>query len=434
MTEQSHEGRGNLPERADGDTRQKRLAFLREKMERLFEGEKNSELRQQIERSFSVPQYGEYHKEGLFMDSHLRLIFHTIEAVRQGNIPDTVSEATATSLQKALVQDPDMVERYVFLHDIAKADCLTVKFASLQAAQEAERTTETQEVCMTWAQWKDFLGQDEVEAKVMEEDERAMQDYLDSKEVMGISYYHPDRKHGDAGSQMLRELYPGVEATTLIAIEHHEDAFQFQKVDTERYLLMYEAMNKEERDFALLASYVDTASSFRSDGQPDLLNFLALSASKEKVGAFMRVLEGLDASTQMIEEAFRIFVKNRLEKRNNPREPITQLLKALAQGRFDANKLIKTFDDWFFGDQPVRMEEVPLFIERWNKECTLPSFDRERLKHGFLTLVEGAFTQEDAITLTELALMDASQIGRQFGKKLGSRMAHVREILEQSKK
>ncbi len=434
MGKQSYEGEGHLSEKADGDTRQKRLTFLQEKMEKLFEGEERSELRRLIERSFSVPQYGEYHQEGLFMESHLRLIFDTIEAVRQGNIPDTLSGATVLSLQKAFAQDQDRVERYVFLHDIAKADCLTVKFTSPQSAQEAGVKTETGEAPMTWVQWQDFLGQDEVGTKAMEGDEHALQDYLGSKKVVGISYYHLDRKHGDAGSQLLRELHSDVEVTMLMAIEHHEDAFQFQKVDAERYLLMYEAMNKAERDFALLASYVDTASSFRSDGQPDLSNFLALSASKEKVGVSMRVLEGLGASEQSVEEAFHIFVQNRLEKRNNPREPIVRLLKTLAQERFDANKLIKMFDDLFFGDQTVRMEDAPSLIEQWSKACALPSFDRERLKNGFLTLVEGAFSQEDAMALTELALTDASQIGRQFGKKLGPLMVHVREILEQAKK
>ncbi len=61
----------NEREQTPADIRRARVDRLRSIVFELFRGEEKHELRENIERSFLVPQVGDYHHEGMYMDSHL---------------------------------------------------------------------------------------------------------------------------------------------------------------------------------------------------------------------------------------------------------------------------------------------------------------------------------------------------------------------------
>ena len=116
------------PEVSDMDTRNQRVDELRAKVEELFPGKEAKELRENIDRSFLVPQWGDYHNEGMMMDSHLRTILDEIDNIAEGAFHDLVPESAREAMQRTLERDRGAVEQYVFLHDISKADCMTLKF------------------------------------------------------------------------------------------------------------------------------------------------------------------------------------------------------------------------------------------------------------------------------------------------------------------
>lgn len=419
------------PEQTASDTRARRVDALREKVAALFEGEHNRELRERIERSFLVPQWGPYHNEGMFMDSHLSLILRNIDDIAQGRFPTDLSPHTAEAMKRALSRDRTAVERYVFLHDISKADCLTLKFNSVEAARAAGlEDAQSADVPVTWDQYQALLRLDNDGQRALEGDEAAMGRWGEAHGLKAVSYYHPDTKHGDAGSQWLRDAGADVDATTLVAIERHEDAYQFQKIDAERYLMIYAQIDEAGRDFALLASYVDTAASLHKDGRPDLANLRALTASKEKAEVVPELLVELGADRTAVHEAVAAFLQNRKEKRDNPREPLLTLFKSVADQGQDATKVAKFLETLLFDKEEVRKEQLHELIERLRSECARASYSRERLAQGVAALVGDGFTQEDADALVELAMENPGAIGKTFGKKLGKRMGEVKAILE----
>lgn len=108
---------------------------------------------------------------------------------------------------------------YTFLHDISKADCLLLKY------------TDGQKKEVTWEEWQSGLPP---EAKT---DPRAMKEYCDRQNIESISCYHKDAKHGESGAEKLKPLQEklAVPPKLLTAIEKHEVAYQFSKVDTKAY-------------------------------------------------------------------------------------------------------------------------------------------------------------------------------------------------------
>ena len=184
-------------EQTQTDTRVNRVERLRAMLLEHFPGEEKRELREQIETSFQVPQIGEHHNEGVFMDSHLDLMVQTIERVKQGGFPEELSQATREVLSRAATRNAKTVHRYVLEHDISKKDCLTIKFG------ETERI-------MTWDEWQVLLSQSESGQKAQTGDEDALRQFSQEQGITSISYYqegegeHEKRAHGKVGADYLR--------------------------------------------------------------------------------------------------------------------------------------------------------------------------------------------------------------------------------------
>lgn len=306
MNEHLHEG---LPqqewkepaERAkqEAETRPARLEKLRTLVSELFPGEGLEKLRSEIERSFHVPQWGDYHNEGMLMDRHFEEILNTLARVEKGDIPEEVPEAERALLQEMAIKHHDALQKYVFLHDISKADLIHVE--TLPAAGQKKDTP-----------WEGTLEQWCQEHNVSPEeliDPEKLYKRLSEANLKGFSYYnsgvdmpHMGRKtekanHGEDGKEKLDAYgYTGVAPVVLTAIEYHEVAFQFtevidpktKKVEPEKdagvrakkYKENFGELTPEERGLALTASFIDTMASWRKNGKPDLGDFLRLIASK----------------------------------------------------------------------------------------------------------------------------------------------------------
>jgi len=377
------------------DTRQARVDRLRARVQELFPGEQARELRENIERSFLVPQVGDYHNEGMFMDSHLDLIERNIEDVAAGTFPDEVPVFARDRMRRAVARDPESVRRYVYLHDISKADCLTIKFG------EEGRV-------MTWQEWTAMLSADADGAQAIQGDEEALRRFVEKNGISGISYWQEGadgkRQHGDIGAGELRAAGLVADPVMLAAIETHEAAYQFAdgKEDEEgliraradRYRKIFSEMSEEARDFAMLASYVDTMASLRPDGKPNLTAFRALAASREKFES-LQVLEGrFQGGTGLDKQKFQ---------------------RAWAS--------LKDSHD------PLSADQINAAEQRLRQEAKLASYDLEKLAAGVQSLVDsGAFTAEERDQLLEIASKDPQGIGRAFGKK----MAVLKNVLSAS--
>ncbi len=368
--------RGFVPEneRTPVDTRQARVDRLRVIVAEIFPGEERRELREDIERSFVVPQVGEHHNEGMFMDSHLGLIVENIENVAKGEFPEEISPAIREVLRRAVRRDPESVKKYVFLHDISKADCMTLKFG------EEERA-------VTWDEWQAMLAASESGRKALAGDEQALRDFCAEQGVTGVSYFQKTedgtRQHGKTGAEHLRGAGTEQDAAMLAAIEAHEVAYSFQGIKVATYERHFGEMTDEVRDFALLASYVDAMSSLRPDGKPDLTNFLALAGSREKFEALAVVRE------------------------------------RIADAKLDKAKLERVWAALRNSDDPLTAEMVDAAEAKIRAECKLAAYDADRLRVAVEPLVaDGTLTSEERDRLLEVAATDPQGIGRAFGPKM----------------
>lgn len=373
----------SMGERVAADTRRQRIDRLRAIVEEIFPGEGRRGLRENVERSFSVPQVGEYHKEGMFMDSHLDLITQNIEAVARGEFPTDILPAAREALQRAVRRDPDSVKKYVFLHDIAKADCLTLK-------------VDGEERAVTWDEWQAMLAGSESGRRAAAGDERALRDFCAEQGIIGVSYFQNQgeakRQHGKMGAEELRAI-GDMNETMLAAIEAHEVAYQFQGIKVSTYEKYFDGLSEDARDFAMLASYVDTMASLRTDGNPDLSNFLALAASREKS------------------------------------ETLAELARRIAGAKLDKQKFERAWAALRNSDDPLSSDQIDAAEARLRAECKLAGYDVDKLRSAVEPLLaNGTLTEDERDRLLEMAASNPQGIGKAFGPK----MRHLAPCLKQA--
>lgn len=357
---------------------------LIEKANTLFPGETNAGLRKEIKQSFAVPQVGEYHNEGPFMASHLELILSTLSEVLKGVfhglIPATV-RAMLTRACGTIIYNEMM--RYVFLHDLDKMNCLTVGYGN--GDQKA----------VTWPEWQDMLAADTDGWLALNGDGDALFRFCKKAGIDQISYYQQTgdgdkRQHGKVAAERLRSI-PGVTEAMARAIETHEVAYQFSRISIDTYLKYFGEMSESDRDFALLASYVDTMASFRPNGEPDMRNFWFLAQSRLAAEAFVE-----------------------LEKRLSTRTDLTKHL--LTQ---ELDKIRKS---------PVAFvsETGDEAYERIAKATKVASYDAAKARTALASFSELSEADVEAI------IANPGDIGKIAGKKLGKRMGEVKVALKQA--
>ncbi len=292
------------PERikTEKEERSERLEKLNAEVERLFSGEEFQGLREKITRSFNVPQWGEYHNEGILMDTHLNRMIEVIEGFGRGESGEALPEATRTSFEGLVSTYGDTLKKYVFLHDIGKPDLLRIQWNPKEGEKKGR----------AWEGNLEELGSELGLSQEELSDPSRMAEFFSSQDIKGVSYYHQgienengrkteSAKHGEHGAEHVGDEYEGVvEPEILKAIELHEAAYQFEKVKPDTYKKLFGELGEEHKQLALFASYIDTAASFREDGAPNLSNFGFLLTSKsnaeslEVISNELASVQGLD--------------------------------------------------------------------------------------------------------------------------------------------
>lgn len=245
------------------------LERLARQVEELFPGEALADLRKDIiERSFNVPQFGPYHTEGMFMSAHLGKILSNIEDVKAGKMPEAIPADAAAMIRETVASHEEDLKRYAFLHDIAKADCLTVTY------EDGSKNE------VSWDEWQEMAGD--------ADDPEALDAFCREQQMSGISYYQQEaeRKHGKAGAEALRSHGEALDVPPLLltAVDKHEVAYSFAPVESKKktvlplkaYAKHFGDLSDEEMKWVLTASYLDTMASVREGGSPDASNFVTM--------------------------------------------------------------------------------------------------------------------------------------------------------------
>ncbi len=238
--------------------RPERIAALTAQVDELFPGENLAELREDVtQRSFNTPQYGDYHTEGLFMDSHLARILSAVDDVAAGRFAPGIPKDIQNRMQLVGVSARESLLAYTFLHDITKPDSLTIKFAD-------DRKNES----VSWEQWQERIPE------AAKSDPQALKAYCEEQGISGIGYFG----HAKSGKERLETFKENLDLPDVLftAVEKHMVANQFNKVNIKTFRKHLGNLSEDELSWALTASYIDTMGSLSKNGQSDLSNFMFL--------------------------------------------------------------------------------------------------------------------------------------------------------------
>lgn len=380
--------------------RPERVKRLKQKIENLFVGENLHDLREAMFESLEVPQCGDHHNEGMYMDTHLDFILDNLGAALEGDVSVEISDDVRKIICDVAKSQPEALERYAFLHDISKKDCLTIKIVSPENGVVSEQA-------VTWQEWKDRLPQDLRDNP----NPSKLAIFLKESGIISVSYFQkgggdsPSRMHGKIGSDEARRYGDvGVSPAVLTAIEYHEVAFQFTVASCKTYEKYFGGMSEEERGLAITASYLDTSSSLGKNGKPDLKNFKALADSKYNYELFVALSEH------------------------------DELVALQSNDQFDKNKFKKILSNLYRSQERCAFT-VSEMVGKIKKECLPGNYDLKIFGDKLdLLVVAGIINDEQKLKLVELvAAGRANSMGSEMGGKLGENMRLIKEALEESR-
>lgn len=390
------------------------------------------ETKERILSSLLVPQAGEYHNEGALMESHLTRMLLVLAEVLAGKFPAVIPAVVQTFLiAQAILSAKDLdrvaeVERYILLHDIEKANSMTVTLLD-----GTERS-------FPWSEWTSLLDS----AGPLPEDgalrNRFAEQLLAEQGIVKISYFRAEEidgkpvrvQHGDLGARFLRDK--GISERILRAIETHEVAYLFTDVNVPTYERIFGAWSAGDRLFALLGSYLDTAASLRPNGEPDFGNFLCLAKSYMALQTFREILMILGAGrvdASAIEELQMALATNA----RNKMERFAAFASVAAKGRADPRKLERML--WKLRESSdLAIEDAETLANRLLAETKVAGYDAAnvRTELGFLVTDSSLTTAEFEELVALITGGGVLEIGKRFGGKIGRRMKEVQAALKRA--
>lgn len=248
-------------------------------------------LREDFERSLGTPQFGPHHNEGLFMDSHLRLVLAAIEGVRRGEFHKEVPVGVRILMSQAAEQFERFVSIYVLLHDLDKINCLTFVH------------TDGRKIPVSYEEWQEMLRDDPDGPAILERNDEALRSFCERRNIRQISYYQNcggrDRTHGKVTARRLRSWYD-IPPIVIQAIKTHEVAYLFKDRGGLNLPLFARTFGHSldiEEGFALLVNYADQMGSWQLDGQPDIASFVALAKTCLAIPKFWEIHRQVSGQT-----------------------------------------------------------------------------------------------------------------------------------------
>ncbi len=270
----------------EGVTRQERVKRLEKYIDELFPGEQHVSLRDQIRESFNVPQWGEYHNEGLFMDTHLDLTVQRIEAIcgdetTSKNALEGTTLTMAAQIKRAVTSDREAVLRYAFLHDLEKRNTLGFNGKDKKGKRETK--------AVGWADWQKILAE--------HPDPVSLRAYFQDLKIDSIGYH----EHGNKGADVSSSF--GIDERIAKGIRFHELGFQ-KDVKTGK-IRSRGAVDVGDIDFIIAVNFLDQSSSLRTDGNGDTKAMLRVEQMLYNIGVIQAVeilQQGTDLSKHDAED------------------------------------------------------------------------------------------------------------------------------------
>ncbi len=263
----------------EGASRAERLERLGNYVDELFPGESNESLRTQIRESFDVPQWGEFHNEGLLMDTHLNLIIERIEAIcgDEATSQDAlqgVESVVAERIRRAVRSDRETTLRYALLHDVEKRNTLGFNKKNDKGKRETQN--------VAWAEWQQIFAE--------HPDPTSLRTHFQSLGIDGIGYI----EHGDKGAEVVSAY--GVDSRIAKGIRFHELGFQ-KDVKTGK-IRSRGAVDEGDIDFIVAVNFLDQSSSHGKDGEANTKAMLRVERMLYNIG-IMQDIETLQKSADL---------------------------------------------------------------------------------------------------------------------------------------
>jgi hypothetical protein len=363
---------------------EKRREKLLSRAEQVFTPEQFEQLRPLIERSFQVPQLGEYHTEGMYMDTHLEIMLDAVDSLAQGKVDSILPKDVQVTLKEVAKEHGDLLTQYVFLHDVAKADSLKL----VKGKKEFDQ--------ITWDEWQASLP----DTLKRGDDPELLRTHLKAQGYKQVSY----PKHGPKGESLLEGI-EGLDPLLLHAVKKHEVGFQFKNISAKVYEKHFGDLSQQERNVVFAASFIDTSAAVRPNGRPDLHDFVAMVESRnnaEYIAAIEEAVEG-DSSldpAKVQKELSKLNKQNVVLSERTLPAVIQEFRKKTAPDTYNAVYLAKRLDEL------VVTEEIPeqarqLVLEAMDE--TTGFLDNKAVSEGLDALVANNFiSMKDKIAIFTL--------------------------------
>lgn len=244
------------------------------------------QIQENIIRSLITPQTKIYHAEGPRMAHHLALMVATIGKLEKKQFDPAADPASRELIYSALFQTgPDGKERldeklisYIFLHDLAKPDCLTLKSVREEEDKKGKpKTITNKQKEIKWEEWIALESANPDQEKIIiPRDPEDKEDYP----LTDVSYFQASGSvggmHGPVGAGMLQKVneIPEIVRT---AIENHEIAVQFNSLQADKYREFFGKFSDQQQRFIIAGSYIDIVSSLRKTREGQVVNLTGLN-------------------------------------------------------------------------------------------------------------------------------------------------------------
>jgi|GEM_PF-2335586 hypothetical protein len=421
------------------ETRPERIKGLDKLAADLFPN--NPELHEQITQSYAVPQFDDYHREGMYMDTHLQLALDQIDlAFEEGLNPDLTGElreiverTIGVGLdEEERLRRKEILQRFILTHDISKKDCLSLRHKSersviperyydgvdpnkiaaerpgLAAIKDSlkrsikavgDAVLVKPYVEYTWEEWNNMLPEDLKENP----DPAKLYTFIKNHAYNTIGYIQQGlrRYHGAEGEKRLKEL--GVDdERLLLLVGRHEAGFTFDQVSARVFERNLSIIPESDLDWILTASYFDQMGSLQADGSSDYSKLQNILDSRHNYNLLAK-----------LEEDFFARYQDKFESGAYKKATLTDLLNKYwsLPRRIDSATEIKSTIKKKFGIFEFDLEAAPAVIEGLMDIKGKPISEQE--KKRLLELMEAG---------------DYKTLAAEFGRVLGGNMRHVRAL------
>ena len=348
------------------------------------------DLQHSVLESFLVPQFGPYHCEGPFMESHLEHALDSLKKLSAGFIVSEVPSELYTTMAAAVrAVGIQTIESYVLLHDLNKKDRLSLKLSEESSLKSGSMgLVSNDRLQLSWDDWVALFGGS------TGEDLRL---FCEKNGILQISYFHEsptDNKPSKHGAYTAEFLEGRIDIPHLglicLGIKDHELCKTFEKVNLAKASEIFQGLSDLEVGFIFAANYADLAASHRLGGVIDLSSLFSMwysYSAYKKYGELVTYLSLVDRLDH-----------HRLEKY--------------------LSKIRKS--DVAFLDQTV--EEA---VDQAIQVCQLKTFSGDQV----LSVLTGIDLDQTTLSQVIEDMTGLGKISKETGKVLGAKNKVVRQAL-----